>query len=194
MNPLLQMLTDQITDSAVDQISGKLGNTADTPKTKSAIDMALPLLMGALKNNTQSEEGINSLQSAVQKKHDGSMLDDISSLISNPSEGAGILKHLMGDKEQSAEELLAQQAGITASDSKSLLQTLAPIILSTIGKQTSGGTNFSNIASMISGGAEEAKEKSSLSNSLITSFLDADNDGSIMDDLLGMGMKFLTKA
>lgn len=190
MNPLLQTITDSLGNSFTDQLSQSLGEEKN--KTKGAIDMAIPILLGALKKNTDIDGGKGVL-SAIEKKHDGGILNNFSDLISNPdkSEGPGILKHLLGEKQENAQKILASQSGISEKESGSILTVLAPMLLGAIGKNSnqSGGLNLGNITSLISGGAEEADKKSSLSSSLLSSFLDADNDGSIMDDLAGMAMK-----
>ena len=197
MNSLLQTLTDSMGDDFLGQVSQSLGS--DTKKTKGALDMALPLLLGALQKNTQADGGAG-LAKAVAKKHNGSVLNNFSDLVANPDkgEGAGILGHLFGKNEAGAEKLLASQAGISEKESGGLLKILAPMVLGAVGKSmgsssSKGGLDLGSLTSLISGGAKEADKKSSLSSSLLTSFLDQNNDGSIIDDILKMGMNFFKK-
>jgi hypothetical protein len=52
-------------------------------QSKKAVEMAMPMLMGALAKNTSDTQGAESLDKALEQ-HDGSILDniDISSLLS----------------------------------------------------------------------------------------------------------------
>ncbi len=192
MNSLLQTLTESMGDDFLSQVTSSLGS--DTEKTKGALDMALPLLMGALNKNNAADKG-EGLLSAVSKKHDGSIFNNLSELISNPDagEGKGILGHLFGGNEENAEKMLATQAGISESESGNILKILAPMVMGAIGKnaseKSSSGFDISSLSALVSGGAKESDEKSSLSSSLLTSFLDQNGDGNIADDLIGMAMK-----
>jgi len=53
---------------------------------------------------------------------------------------------------------------------------LAPLIIGSLGKGMSGGTSLS---------------PSSNDNGMLMNMLDFDNDGSIMDDMAGLAMKYL---
>lgn len=171
-------------------VSKSLGS--EYSKTSTAIEMALPLLIGSLKKNAVSDGGKGVMQ-AVSKKHNGGIFDNLSGLIQNPDagEGAEILGHLFGRNEQNAEKLLASQAGVSEAQSANIMKILAPMVMGAVGKQAkeSSGFNISSLLSMVTSGAQESDKKSSLSSSLLTKFLDKDKDGSIVDDLINMGVK-----
>ena len=68
---------------------------------------------------------------------------------------------------------------------------LAPMVLGMLGKQKkTQGLDLAGIASMLSGTVTQQKQANPAMG-LISSFLDKDGDGSIMDDVAGMGMKVL---
>lgn len=186
---ILSTITSQLGDSFIKKVSGNLG--AGEKETSSAIDTALPFLLGALSKNTQSESGAQSLMSALSKKHDGSVLDNISGLIDDPAhgEGAGILKHVLGNKEGVVEKLIAEKTGLGEKSSTGLLQILAPVVMGALGKQAQG-LDISQLSSLLGGAADKVGEPS-ISSSLVSKFLDKDGDGDVKDDLLSMGMGFL---
>lgn len=191
MNDLFSVLAKQVGGDFVKQVSAKVG--ADESKTKSMIDLALPLITKSLAKNAASEKGAESLGKALDKKHDGSVLNSLGSLISNPEagEGAGILKHLLGAKTANAEKVMAEKAGVKPEQSSQILKILAPMVLGQLGKaKKSGGLDLSQIVGMISGANKKMEDpNNSMMMTLATKFLDKDGDGDIKDDLLGMGMK-----
>ena len=82
----------------VGAISQAIG--ADESTTSTAIQAALPMLLGGLARNAQSEDGASSLSGALDRDHDGSVLDDIAGFVmgggAQQSNGAGILGHIFG--------------------------------------------------------------------------------------------------
>ena len=70
MNDLLGMLSQQVSGQVVDQISKQLGTD---PKTaQSAVNTALPMLLGAISSNADSPQGAQALSTALNQ-HDGSV-------------------------------------------------------------------------------------------------------------------------
>lgn len=175
-------------------ISGVAGQT-NQPENKTAdvLSMAMPLLLGAMKKNVSSPEGAQGLMSALSSKHNGSILDNLGGLFNGGvddnvmQDGAGILGHLFGGKQANVENALSQKSGLDAGSIAQILKIAAPIVMGMIGKQTaqsnvndSSGMN-ALLGSMLGGQPKE-------NQSLITTLLDADGDGSILDDVAGMVM------
>jgi len=67
---LLDMVQQQLGAGGVERISEQIG--ADPQQTRSAIDMALPVLVGGLARNAQQPEGAASLDNALQQ-HTGTL-------------------------------------------------------------------------------------------------------------------------
>jgi hypothetical protein len=64
-------------------------------QSKKAVEMAMPMLMGALANNTSNTQGAESLDKALEQ-HDGSILEniDISNLLTS-NDGQKIIGHIL---------------------------------------------------------------------------------------------------
>ena len=79
MTDILSSLLGQLGPSAVQQISQQLG--APPGATQSAIQAALPTLLTALANNARTPQGAQALGSALERDHDGSVLNNLSGFL-----------------------------------------------------------------------------------------------------------------
>lgn len=184
------LLTTITSDQLIKQISSKQ-NIGDTSKTNQALQTAVPLILSALKNNSQTKAGKNSLELALDKKHSGSIFDTLSDLVSNPDkgEGTGILKHLLGEKQTRLIEGLAQQVGIEPVQASSIMKIVAPLVMGALGKEKSNGSPLQNILNQATSNLNP--KDSNLSPLL--ALLDQNNDGNVKDDLLRIGLNYLGK-
>ncbi len=94
MSGLLEMLSQQLSGPVVEQMSNQIG--ADPESTQKALSAALPMLVGGLARNAQSPEGAQSLANALERDHDGSLLDGLGALLGGGSGGSGGLGALLG--------------------------------------------------------------------------------------------------
>lgn len=192
MSGLLDLLSSPMGKQLISGVAGQTGQSEG--KTADVLSMAMPLLLGAMKKNVSSPEGAQGLMSALQGgKHDGSILDNLGGLFgggvdeSVTNDGAGILGHLFGGKQANVENALSEKSGLDAGSIANILKIAAPIVMGFIGKQTAqSGVNDANgmnalLGSMLGGQPQQ-------NQSLITTLLDADGDGSILDDVAGMVM------
>lgn len=191
MSGLLDLLDSPMGQELVRGISRETnqpaGNTADV------LGMALPLLMGAMKKNASSPEGARGLMDALSSKHDGSILDDLGGLFGggvDPSvlnDGAGILGHVLGSRQPAVETALSQKSGMDPDTIASILKIAAPIIMGYLGRQrTQRNLSDANDLSSLLGGFLGGESQGN--QDLITSLLDADGDGSVLDDVTDMMM------
>jgi len=141
MTNLMDLIKSQLTDSVMDQISGKLG--ADRKQTEVATDNVLASLIEGLAKNTEQKGGADALANALEKDHDGSLLDNLHDVIdgkaqaANPrsANGAGILKHILGGNQSGLMDMIGQLSGIGAGKTGNLMAMLAPVVLQMLGKQ-----------------------------------------------------------
>ncbi len=176
-------------------ISGVAGQT-NQPESKTAdvLSMAMPLILGAMKKNVKSSpQNAQGLMSALSNKHDGSILDNLGGLFNGGvddtvmQDGAGILGHVFGNKQPQVENALSQKSGMDAGTVAQILKIAAPIVMGYLGKQTAqssvnDSTGMNALLGSMLGGQPQQNQ------SLITTLLDADGDGSILDDVAGMVM------
>ncbi len=88
MPDITSLLMEQLTDPEVlDAASKQFG--FDSSKLTSATSSLLPMLIAGLTRNTQQPNGADSLFNAIKRDHDGSILDDLTGMISKQITGNG---------------------------------------------------------------------------------------------------------
>jgi hypothetical protein len=194
MDALTQQLLQQLAGEGVTQISRKIG--ADEQTTKAALSTALPLLVSALAKNTSKAEGAQSLNQALAKDHDGSILNDVPAYLENPAtaNGAGILGHVLGSQMPVVEKGLSKGTGLNSEQVGQLLQIAVPLLLGALGKQQQQkGLDPNGLSAYL--GSQQQKDKDADPDLMgtLNTLLDADKDGSALDDVLGMAVKLFEK-
>jgi len=191
MSGILDLLGSDLGKTIISGVAGQTGQNES--KTGSVLTMALPVLMQAMKRNASTPQGPEGLLSALNGKHDGSILDNLGGLFgggvdqSVSQDGAGILGHILGGSQEHVTTALAQKSGMDAGSVMKILSVAAPIIMGMIGKQSrqQNVTNQNGIGDLLGGllggGANAPKQQS-----MIESLLDGNGDGSILDDVAGM--------
>ena len=183
---LLDMLQQRLGGDAVSQISRQLGTDHST--TQTAIAAALPMLVGALARNAQDPGKAGALASALGR-HDGSVLDDVAGYLGrgDTGDGAGILGHVLGARQETVQTGLGQVAGLDPDKAGELLAMLAPLVMGALGKaQREKGLDTGGLAGMLGGERQRAADGAPGVMGMLTSLLDRDHDGSVMDDIGGM--------
>ncbi len=193
MSGILDLLNGPIGKTLINGAANQLG--MDSNKAGSALQSALPLILGAMKNNTASSDGASGLLGAVlNDKHNGSILDNLGSILGGGgidedvmTDGSKILGHVFGGKEQNVAAAVSKSNGIDLSQAMNLLKVAAPVIMGVIGKEarTQGVQDANGVGNLLGGllGGQGQKEQS-----MINRLLDADGDGSVIDDVAGMLM------
>jgi hypothetical protein len=194
---LLDLLGNQIDDQTISQISSQLG--IDSGTASKAIGAALPMLVSALAKNTASESGAQALGNALQA-HDGNILGDLAGFLGGgnaSSMGAGILKHVLGGRQNAAASAVGQASGLDLGKAAQLLMMLAPIVMGVLGKSQrqagastgAGGFDLGSLVGMLQG--DNQRISAQPQGSVLNSILDRDGDGQIGDDLANLGMSVL---
>ena len=190
MSGILDLLNSDLGKSNISGVAGQTGQ--DESKTSSVLTMAMPVLMQAMKRNAASPQGAESLLGALNSKHDGSILDNLSGLFGGGvdsnvlDDGGKILGHVLGGKQQHVANALSQKAGIDADSVSQILKVAAPILMGMLGSQAKqqNVNNASGIEGLLGGLLSGSSSKNE--QSFLESILDADGDGSVIDDVAGM--------
>jgi hypothetical protein len=163
---LMDILQGQISEEMLGQISEHIG--AEPQQTAQAANGIFATLLGGLANNATSEGGLASLASALDKDHDGSILDDLMGMMggmmqggtqqSGTMNGLGILGHILGDRQESAAEQVSQSSGLSMGQVMKLMPILAPILMGVLGRaKNQGNLGLGDLAGILMGGAQQAQ-------------------------------------
>ncbi len=192
MSGLMDLLGGVLGDSASTQISQQLGTQPQA--TNDAIGAALPMLLSALNQNASRPGGAESLLGALQRDGHHGLLDDVSGFLGGNAQGsaangAGILGHLLGDRQDAATQAVSQASGLNGAQTAQLLAMLAPLVLGAVGRmQQRGGLDAGGLASMLGGAHANVAQAQPDLMGLANRLLDRDHDGSAVDDVLkGLG-------
>ena len=189
LEALLGLLQGQDLGQLAEQVGGNEG------QVKKGVMAALPAMLTALSKNTGTEKGAQELNNALEKKHDGSILDNLSGYLSNPDlkDGAGILNHLFGNQTSNVANAVSQSSGLDTNGSMKMLQMLAPILMGMLGQQKKQNNldakGLGNLTSMLASNFGSEAGASGIMEA-VTNLLDANKDGNVVDDIMGMVGKF----
>ncbi len=152
-------MLQQMLSGKADEIGAKIG--ADPAQTQQAISAALPALLAGLQQQAAPGTG---LQQAIERDHDGSILDNLSGYLNGTAnldprttDGDGIVRHVLGDRQEPVAQALSSQTGLSSSTIMQLLPLLAPIVMGMLGRQArssggdQGGGGFGDLGSILGG-------------------------------------------
>lgn len=195
---MFQMIMSQLQNGGITEIAEKLGVT--TTQAEKAAHGALPSLMTALANKSKSANATDNdlgFLSLLDKNKDGSVMDDIMALVAKGGANSGdvtsLVSSILGGKSDKVVSELSKSSGINPAQAGGLLSMIAPLIMQTLSKsKTEGGLDLAGVSTLLNtqkGKAQEKAKESGMGGLL--DMLDADKDGSVMDDAMGLLGKFM---
>lgn len=205
MYSLQDLLGQAQGNEAVDQISQQVG--AEPSLVNTAIQAALPAILGSLANNASTPQGAQNLDNALTNDHDGGLLDNLGALgglvldQSTPTprsaDSGGILGHILGTNQGPVAQEASQKSGLPIGQVAQIIMMLAPIVMAYLGRQKQeqnvGADGLGGLLGGLLGGGQAAAAPSS-GNSITdfaSSMLDSDRDGSAMDDIASMAFNYI---
>ncbi|NNF53694.1 MAG: DUF937 domain-containing protein [Acidimicrobiales bacterium] len=183
MSDLLEGIISQLGSGGLSEIAGSLG--VDEAKASTAVGMALPAILAGMANNAQSPEGAASLATALDD-HDESVFGQLGDLLGGGGTGAGILGHVLGQKQPAVEQNLASQSGLDLGAIAKLLPVLAPLVMGYLSKQKKSQDLSSTDLGSVLGRQRQSAETSRPGLGGLAAILDTDGDGFGLDDVARM--------
>jgi hypothetical protein len=190
MNGILDLLAQNLGGAQMGQLAQAIG--ADQSLTQKAIGAALPAILVAMNRNTNSNQGAEALAGALDRDHDGSLLDNIGGFLSGAlsggkaTDGGGILGHILGAQTPQVEQGIAKASGLSMAQVSKLLMLLAPIVMAALGRaKRQSNLDSAGLSGIL--GEETARAREAAPSGLLgalAGFLDSNKDGSIADDLM----------
>ena len=211
---LLDMIMSAQGGATAQQAGAQLG--LNQQQSQSAIAALLPAISSALKQNTANPQGLAGLLGALQGGQHEQYLEN-PQMLDQPqtvNDGNAILGHLFGSKDVSRAVAghAAEKTGLGADVLKKMLPLVATMAMGSLSKQTKaptmqsaltglamqhlmGGQKKSGLGAILGAvtGANSRQQRQTQQThqqgmGIIGKLLDADGDGSVMDDVLNMAM------
>jgi hypothetical protein len=187
MSDLTNQVMGHLDDQRIQAIAQQLG--VDPSQAETAIQQAMPLLIGGLARNAQTDQGAGALHSALGD-HAGSDIGSILGSVLGGGDaggGAAILGHIFGARQDQAAQGLGQQTGLGQQNAGQLLAILAPVVMGVLGNMSQRqGMSASGLGSVL--GQEAQRIGGTGAGGLLGSVFDQDGDGKFgLSDVLKMG-------
>jgi len=151
-------------------------------QAKDAISSLAKSLSRGLGQQTQSKAGMGDLFDALKTGNHSRYIDDPSLFDQEKTrnDGNDILGHIFGNKDVSrhVSKRASKETGLSSSLLKKMLPIVATMVMGALSKKVMGSNS-----------APSRQE----STGILTKMFDADNDGSMIDDVLGMAFKMAFK-
>ena len=173
-------LLDLITGSTGNQVAEQAENKFGISKSQiiALLIVAAPLVISYLKKKSENADEAEKLNAALDKDHDGSILNDPAQALNRGQEGDSILGHIFGGEKANVENQLSQNTGISMDKIGPIMAMLAPVIMGYIGQQkqannvTSGGGLGDLLGGILGGSAQEAQASNNPLSDILGSVLE----------------------
>lgn len=192
--------------SLIDLITGSAGTqVANQAESKFGVDknqlialaaVAAPLIISQLMKKAQNDPAeAEAINNALDRDHDGSILDNPTQVVERQQEGDSILSHVFGGQKPAVENQLSQSTGISMDKIGPIMGMLAPLVMGYLGrqKQQNGVTSGGGLGDLLGGilgntASQVQNQPSNPLNDILGSVLgggQAQSSGNPMGDILG---------
>lgn len=145
MNLLSLLAGTMLSQSSVNSVSGKTG--LSSKQIQKLVMLALPILIKYMTQNASSGDGALSLLGALsQHKNNNSM--DLQLKDADEEDGAKIIHHILGRKENAVTQDLSAQTGLGTDQVQQVLSILAPGLMSGVSNAAEANAAQANAAQM----------------------------------------------
>jgi hypothetical protein len=184
MSGLVDTVLSHLDDTQVNAIATRLG--VDPTQARTAIDNAVPLIVGHLAQNASTPQGADALNNALGE-HAGFHIPDVLNGILSGSNGQGvggaILGHIFGNNQAVANQGLGQVTGLGQQNSSQLMSILAPIVMAALANhvQTQGG----GLTSVLAQEAQQIQQRGGVTGGLLSAVLNHGGGNLDLSQMLG---------
>ncbi|MBO9692262.1 DUF937 domain-containing protein [Chryseobacterium sp.] len=190
---LIDLLTGNTGNQVAEQAENKFGISKN--QVIALLAVAAPLIISYLRNKSQDSKEAEALNNALDKDHNGSILNDASQIESRQAEGGSILDHIFGGQKSTVENQLSQNTGISIDKIGPILAMLAPVVMGYIGQQkqqnnVSAGGLGDLLGGILGNASNQAQaQQSNPLNDILGSVLggggQSQSSGNPLNDILG---------
>ena len=175
---LISQILGAVGPDAIQSISGQIG--APPQQTANAVQVALPMILGALGKNATQPGGADAIHSALQQ-HSGLDLGSVlGSVLGGGGDGAGILGHVLGGRQTNAASGISQASGLGQGQAMKLMMMLAPIVMAYLGNRSQqAGMTPQGLGGLLGQQHQQIAGGGGIGGTLMNAVLDKDGDGDV---------------
>ncbi len=190
-------LLDMITGHAGQEVASEAHHNFGVSKNQviALLAVAAPLVISYLRKKAEHDPAeADALNNALEKDHDGSILNNPAQAKERQTEGGSILDHIFGSEKGAVENQLAGKTGISMDKIGPVLAMLAPLIMGYLGKQkrdngVSSGGGLGDLLGGILGNAQSQAQPGNPLNDILGNVLGGGGQsGNPLNDILGSVM------
>ncbi|HFD12215.1 MAG TPA: DUF937 domain-containing protein [Crenotrichaceae bacterium] len=177
-------LLDLIMNDSNNQVVGQLAKRAGVPESEisNILAQAIPAVSRGMKAKMSDQNGLSSILDILKDKQPERYIEKPEVLATDNSvidDGNSILGQIFGNKDTSREvaSRVATKTGSSSGVVKMLLPIIASLAMGALSKKSNAGA------------AQAQASQSSGMMGMVKDFIDADDDGSIVDDLFTMAAR-----
>jgi len=184
---LLDLITGNTGNQVAEQAENKFGISKN--QIIALLVVAAPLVISYLKKKSENPDEADKLNAALDKDHDGSILNNPAQALDREQEGDSILNHIFGGEKANVENQLSQNTGISMDKIGPVLATLAPVIMGYIGqqKQASNVTSGGGLGDLLGGILGSSSQQAQASNDPLSNILGSVLGGATQSSGGGLG-------
>ena len=184
MSGLVDTVLSHLDDAQVAAIASRLG--VDPTQARTAIEHAVPLIVGHMAQNASTQQGADALNNALGEHAGFNISDVLSGILGSGGQGVGgaILGHIFGNNQAVANQGLGQATGLGQQNSAQLMAILAPIVMAALANhvQSQGG----GLGSVLAQEAQQIQQRGGVAGGLLSAVLNHSGGGNIdLSNVLG---------
>lgn len=140
MSGLIDSVLSNLDANQIGAIANKLG--VDPTQAQSAIEHAIPLIVGGMAQNASTAQGANALNNALGA-HGGDLSGLLSGILGGGAGGTSgiggaILGHVFGGNQGAVNQGLGQATGLGQNNAGQLMAILAPLVMGALANHAQG--------------------------------------------------------
>ncbi|MFZ3133370.1 MAG: DUF937 domain-containing protein [Methanothrix sp.] len=179
MDSVVNMALEQLmAGDNLSLISSKVG--ADEQSTKSALEMGLPLLLGAMSSKASNKDGANAILSGLAESAKGNSMQDMAKYLGSGSSsfGPGMLNSILGSSMIPIQQSIAKKTGLPQEVVGQLLTMALPLVLRYLTKSSPEKMKPDDLSKLLDEQSKMALSSSPDAEAMMKDILSAQDGGS----------------
>ena len=186
MSGLVDSVLSNLGPDQINAIAAKLG--VDPAQAQSAIEHAVPVIVGGMAQNASTTQGANALNNAL-----GAHGGDLSNILGGMLGGGGgsgiggaILGHVFGGNQGAVNQGLGQATGLGQQNAGQLMAILAPLVMGALANHAQGrGVGAGGLGGLLAQEVQQVQQQGGSAGGLLNSVLS--NSGGLAGILQSAG-------